>query len=190
MLDAVVGGEVAIPQGGKRRHHAERGDEALAGDAGGPRPARGDAGRGRGDGGDDHAPVLERQPRRGQAAPGGREHREGLGEAQRPAQERQLSEGAPAKHGLRARGDLDAPVGRSGRRGPARGAVDQQPVPQRHAAEPERRLAPVRAHRSSTATSRKKVAAYSTSEAFTYSSAPCTRGPASSIVMSRWGQNP
>ena len=108
VLDPVVGGEVAVDQRHHRRHRADRLDQRprAAPSAGRARRSSAVSEQGRADGGD-HAPVLERQPRRRQPPSRQRQHRHRLGQFQRAAQAGHFRDQLRGQLGLALGGDLD-----------------------------------------------------------------------------------
>jgi hypothetical protein len=137
VLDAVVGGEVAVGEGDHRRHHAERLHHALA-QGGGLEAAAQDRRRdqGRADR-QRHPRVLERKASGGQAAADHRNDRERLGEFERPAQAGQARGELRGELRFALRGDLDlaVPAAHGGR--PVGRPVNQEAVAKRHSPESE-----------------------------------------------------
>ena len=136
VLDAVVGGEVGSAQGHGGRQQAERRGEALARRRRLRAAAQQAAGGGRGDGGEQDARVLERQPRLGQLA-GARAGSTAKASASFSGPRSSGSAAGPRREASASAPEatLIAPSARARRRRPRRRAVDEQPVAKRHAAE-------------------------------------------------------
>jgi hypothetical protein len=109
VLGAVVGGQVAVAEGDEGRGQPDRGLGDLARRTG-LLGAQGAAERRGGEHRPDHTHVLERQPDRAQAQPHRRDQHEGLGQLQRPAQQRHAGRELGGEQGLRPRGHLDLAV--------------------------------------------------------------------------------
>ncbi len=137
MLDPVVGGEVAVAEGDDRGHRSQHLHQPLA-QGGGRRPLAQDRGDAEGESGrGDDAAVLERKPGRRHPPPHQRQDQHRLGEFDRAAQPRQFRDQARRQLRLALGGDFDRAVAVADGGGPVGGAVDQQAVAERHAAEAE-----------------------------------------------------
>ena len=138
VLDAVVGGEVAVHQRDERRGSRRSPGAGPRGSrVAGPR-RRMQAGdrQGRG-GGDEDARVLEGQAGRAHPPAHQRQHQHRLGEFDRAAQAGDLGDEVRDQLRLAFGGDFDRAVRAADRGGPVGRAVDQQAVAQRHPAEPQ-----------------------------------------------------
>ena len=150
VLDAVVGGQVAAAQRQQRRRHAEQRHRRLAADR--ARAARADrvTAGGRGAHGAERAHVLHRQLGVRQRPLYERDDRDRLRQLHHSAQARQPFRGAAAEVGLAVRRDLQLALAGAYGGGPVCGPVHEQPVAQRHAAQPQLVLGDV--HTSSSCT--------------------------------------
>ena len=145
VLHAVVGGQLAAAQGHQRGGQAQQRDGGLAAGAGrralGARGAHALADGGAADCRRAHHAqrlhVLHRQARLGQRPLHQRDHRQRLGQLDHAAHAGHALGALGAEVRLAAGGHLDLACVGAHRGGPVRGAVHEQPVAQRHAAQPQ-----------------------------------------------------
>ena len=135
VLGAVVGGELAALQGDGGGDERGNRRDGLAGGEAEPRAARDAGRRGTGDDGNCDAWPLEREAGLGQRPPHVGEDGECLGQAQGPSDEGRRHVRREASLG--AGGGADGAVGSAHGRAPRRGPMDEDPVRESHASEPQ-----------------------------------------------------